>query len=80
MAEPLPPGIALDAFRRELLLTREDLWVDYVGVGGLSDIDGLTNYLGGRGTLSRLDHNTIAQALNDRFIDLGRNYPVPYLD
>jgi hypothetical protein len=73
-------GRGLDPFRRELILTREELWVDYVGLGGVAGIDALTGYLAGATELGRLEHNTIAHALNERYVDLGRNHPVPYID
>ena len=37
----------------------------------------VSGYLAGDGRLDRLEHNTIAQALNERFMDLGLNHPVP---
>jgi hypothetical protein len=80
VVRPSGRGRGLDPFRRELILTREELWVDYVGLGGVAGIDDLTGYLAGGADLGRLEHNTIAQALNERYIDLGRNHLVPYLD
>ncbi len=77
---PSGRGRVLDPFRRTLILTREELWVDYIGLGGVAGIDDLTGYLAGGRDLARLEHNTIAQALNERFIDRGGNHPVPYLD
>ena len=62
------------------MLTREELWVQYVGLGGTATIDELALYLAGEGGLDRLEHNTLTQALNEAYIDLGGNHPVPYAD
>ncbi|MDQ6616731.1 MAG: hypothetical protein M3083_18795 [Actinomycetota bacterium] len=77
---PAGSGSSLDRFRRALILTREELWLKYIGLGGMAGIEDMTSYLAGRGDLGRLEHNTIAQALNEQYIDLGQNHLVPYLD
>jgi len=73
-------GAGLDAVRRQLVLTREELWVSYIGLGGVLGIDALSGYLSGVGELSRLEYNTVVQALNEQFLDAGGNHPVAYLD
>jgi hypothetical protein len=73
-------GSSLESFRRDLILTRVELWVHYVGLGGRARMGDVSGYLAGERQLDRLEHNTIAQALNERFMDLGGNHPVPYLD
>lgn len=73
-------GRALDVFRQELILTLEDLWVRYLGLGGAADIENFRRYLAGGPELGRGEHNTIAQALNERYLDAGADHPVPYLD
>lgn len=82
MAAPfgVDQGVSLESFRRDLILTRVELWVHYVGLGGRARMGEISRYLDGEGQLDRLEHNTIAQALNERFMDLGRDHPVPYLD
>ncbi len=76
----VPRGLALDAVRRHLVLTREELWVFYIGLGGVAGIDQLTAYLAGNSQLGTGEHNTIVQALNEQFIDAGGNHPVAYID
>jgi hypothetical protein len=73
-------GPSLDAVRRGAVLTREELWVRYIGLGGMLGIDELTRYLAGTTGLTRLEHNTVVQALNEHFVDLGGDHPVPYDD
>ncbi len=81
---PTPTGLdrgsSLEAFRRELILTRVELWVHYVGLGGMARMGEVASYLAGEAQLGRLEHNTIVQALNERFMELGGDHPVPYID
>ena len=55
-----------------------ELWLDYVALGGNATPAELDDYIHGSVTPSRLDHNVLAQALNERLHDLGYNWPVPY--
>jgi hypothetical protein len=73
-------GAAFDRFRVSALLSRDDLWISYMGVGGAIGFDDFVHYLADGGQLSRLEHNVLAQTLNERFGDLGLNHPVPYRD
>jgi hypothetical protein len=73
-------GIGLDAARCQLVLTREELWLDYIGLGGLAGIGQMTAYLDGAGDLTRIEHNTLVQALNEKYLDLEGDHPVPYVD
>lgn len=76
----LTDGVRLDAARRQLLLTWEELWVLYIGLGGTLGIDNMTTYLSGSGQVSRLEHNVLAHALNEQSIDSGQRHLVTYLD
>jgi hypothetical protein len=72
-------GAVLDAARCELLLTFDELWVDYLGLGGLAGIDQVTAYLGGVGeAFNRVEHNTLVQALNEKYLDVGGDHRIPY--
>lgn len=73
-------GRSLDTVRRDLMLTNEDLWVAYFGLGGTARPDRLVAYLEGSATLSRTEHNVVVHALNEGFVDLGEEPRVPYIE
>ncbi len=67
-----------DKFRRDAGLTRGELWLRYFELGGMSSAFQMEAFLYGALTPSPHDHNVIAHALNERFVELGGNHPVPY--
>jgi hypothetical protein len=73
--EPLE---ALDAFRRLAELTHPELWMRYFELGGMSTGIEVEAFLYGALEPSPHDHDVIAHALNERFVELGGNHPVPY--
>jgi hypothetical protein len=62
------------------MLTWEELWVRYVGLGGMLGMDDMTTYLLGTGGVTRLEHNVLAHALNEELIDTGQDSRVAYRD
>ena len=68
----------LDRFRRDADLSRSELWQRYFELGGMSTALQLDAILHGALLATRHDHNVIAHALNERFVELGGNHPVPY--
>lgn len=56
----------------------EQLWVSYLAVGGTMSSAELIQTLLGRREICDYQHDMLAQALNDHFVDLGLNYPVAY--
>jgi len=67
--------------RRELGLSLDDLWVAYVGLGGAATPLELGWYLAdGSGGFTARQHDYLAQALNDQYVDRGHDHPVPYSD
>jgi hypothetical protein len=68
----LRAGLALSG------MTYEQLWVSYIGLGGMLDRDQLHASLEGKSPLSPYEHDMVAQALNDHFTDRGQNHPVAY--
>jgi hypothetical protein len=70
--------VALDDARRRLGLSHYDLWVRYLGVGGTHDASGVRSYLNGHDTFTDADHDHLAVALNEAFIDAGNGRPLPY--
>jgi hypothetical protein len=71
---PLRAGLALSR------LSHDELWLRCLAVGGSVRRDGLEAVLGGRMPLTTYEHNIVAQALNDYFVERGQNHPVAYAD
>jgi hypothetical protein len=61
-------------------ITQLELWLRYVGVGGSSAPAELEAYAYGALEPSTMEHNLIAQALNDHFTEQGLNHPVHYAE
>lgn len=70
----------LDQARRDALLTVAALWLRYFELGGMATALELEAYLYGALQPSALEHDVLAQALNERFVQLGGVYTVPYSD
>lgn len=55
------------------------LWGRYVAVGGAADAAALDDLVRGRIPCSPHEHDLIAQAINESFLDLGSDsFPVAY--
>jgi hypothetical protein len=74
------PLDALDLFRIDAALSHGELWLRYFELGGMSTGLQLEAFLYGALRPSRPDYDIIAHALNERFVELGGNHPVPYAD
>jgi hypothetical protein len=72
------PTDVLDRYRREAGLSHGDLWLRYFELGGMSNPLELEAILFGALEPSLHDREVIAHALNERFVELGGNHPVPY--
>jgi hypothetical protein len=70
---------ALDQFRREAELSYGDLFMRYFELGGMSTAFQLEAFLFGALEPGAHDREVIAHALNERFVELGGNHPVPYV-
>jgi hypothetical protein len=68
----------LDLYRREAGLSLSELWLRYFELGGMSTALELEAYLFGALIPTAHDHDLVAHALNERFVELGGNHPVPY--
>jgi hypothetical protein len=77
---PDGPVDVFDAFRRDAALSHGELWLRYFELGGMSTGLQLEAYIYGALRPSRHDHDLIAHALNERFVEMGGNHPVPYAD
>jgi hypothetical protein len=70
----------LDRARQDAGLSHEELWVRYFELGGMSTAVELEAFLYGALHPSVHNHDIVAHALNERFVELGGNHPVPYLE
>ena len=70
----------LDTYRRDACLSQEELWLRYFELGGMSTSLQLELFLFGVLQPTTHDHDVIAQALNERFLELGADHPVPYAE
>jgi hypothetical protein len=68
----------LDHFRRGAGLTHGELWLRYFELGGMSTGLQLEAILYGALLTSTHDRDVIAHAINERFVEMGGNHPVPY--
>jgi hypothetical protein len=68
----------LDEFRRDALLSHDELWLRYFELGGMSTALEVEAFVYGVLNPSRHDGDLLAHALNERFVELGGNHPVPY--
>jgi len=74
------PVDLLDRYRIDARLSNGELWLRYFELGGMSTGVDLESFLLGFVQPSIHDHDVIAHALNERFVELGGNHPVPYLE
>ncbi len=70
----------LRAAQDHLQLTLYDIWFGYVGVGGNASLQQVQNWLTGVAEPGDRDHDLMAQAFNDCFVDQGMNHPVAYAE
>jgi hypothetical protein len=73
-----PRGDGLNLARVDAGLTLDELWLRYFALGGMSAGFEFEAHLYGALPTSVHDHDLIAHALNERFVELGGNHPVPY--
>ncbi len=71
---------ALDLARIEATLTHGELWLRYFELGGMSTALELEALLFGALQPTAHEHDIVAHALNERFVELGGTHPVPYSD
>ena len=75
-----PPGLSLYDGMRQAGMSFEDVWLAQISVGGNADAMAVEAYVLGLLTPDRHQHNLIAQAINEHFIDRGADHPVAYAD
>lgn len=73
-------SVILESARTIAGLSNVDLWIGYCGIGGHDSPAAVDTYLTGAALPARLEYDLLAQALNDRFIQLQLDHPVPYAE
>jgi hypothetical protein len=68
----------LNTFRQQAGLSHGELWFRYFELGGMNTGLELEAILHGVLTPSSHEHDVIAHAINERFVELGSNHPVAY--
>lgn len=68
----------LELARRALNLPFDELWLRYFALGGMSTPLEIEAYLLGVLVPGRHEHDLIALALNERFLEIGDCLPIPY--
>jgi hypothetical protein len=73
-----PPIDLLDRSRVGAGLSHEQLWFRYFELGGMSTSLEVEAFVYGLLLPTAHDHDLIAHAINERWVELGGNHPVPY--
>lgn len=61
-------------------ITLTELWLRYLAVGGTASPGQVAAYARGQSRPDSHEHNMIAQAINEHFMDQGEDHPVSYQD
>ena len=80
MSEPAPQMAEIEAARHVLGWTIFHAWMGYFAVGGNAPLVEVERWLSTAAELPPREHNLLAQALNEGFVDRGLNHPVRYRD
>ena len=73
-------GRIIDEGRRKIGLSVADTWVRYFGLGGDANPNKIARYLAGEDTLSDIEHDKLAHAVNEEFSEAGQDHPMPYVN
>lgn len=69
---------ALERARRDAELTHAELWLRCFELGAMSTAIEVEAYLYGALEPTAHEHDVVTHALNERFVELGGNHPLPY--
>jgi hypothetical protein len=69
---------ALDEARRTVGLSCADLWWRYFALGGNAEPIEVDGYLQGLFPMEAKEHNFLALALNEAFLEQGLDHPLGY--
>ena len=71
----------VEAARRDVSLSREDLYWRYFALGGSVTREAVDSYLEGQVEMWRAaEVNILIQAVNERYSEMGLGIQVPYVD
>ncbi len=73
-----PPTTDLEQARINAGLTHGELFLRYFELGGMSSALQVEAYLYEALEPTSHDHDIVAHALNEKFVEMGDNHPVPY--
>jgi hypothetical protein len=74
--DPAPVRAALTM----LGLPIEQLWTEYLGIGGDLALRDLAEFVAGQSALSEREYDRLAQAINERFMEQDENHPLAYAE
>jgi len=74
------PAGFLEQGRVDCGLSQAELWFRYFELGGMGTVMEVEAYLFGALKPTDHDHDLLAVALNERFFELGHDYPIAYTD
>ena len=75
-----PPADRLESARRLVSMSVADLWWKYLALGGDGDRGTVEAMLDGGLPVDHYSYDIISQVLNERFLELGMNPPLPPAD
>jgi hypothetical protein len=58
----------------------EQLWTDYLGIGGDLALPDLVDFVSGRSAISEREYDRLAQAINEKFMDQDEDHPLAYAE
>ena len=73
-----PADTVLDRARQNAGLSHGELYLRYFELGGMSSAFQVEAIVYALAEASPHDYDVLAHALNERFVELGGNHPVPY--
>lgn len=74
------PADSLELARRHAGLSPAELWMRTFELGGMSTSLEVDAYLHGALEPTAHEYDVLVHALNERFVELGGDHPVPYSD
>lgn len=72
------PALSLADGQRLLRLSDTELWYGYLAIGGTNEPEQLRRHVHARHCPDPADHDIIAQALNDAFVEAGHPHTATY--
>jgi hypothetical protein len=77
---PISDAAPMRAAMGMLDIPVEQLWIDYIGLGGELSLRAIIEFIDGHSALQDHDYDVLAQALNELFMDQEEDHPFPYTE